>query len=212
MIRSIIFVTLFLLSCRTNNSGTSKQLTLSADTIVVFSDHIKLSGQHSDDYDGKSFNSISVFFNNKLIFKDSLNEYWLNGYGSTQYPKLLMCTEGSCQLLIEVDERPNQNELVRITISKEGKLIQDRVPIFNWNPLDIDNDGKLEVDGILTNGETIANGDTAFYNPTLVYELTNNCLSLDSSATIEKNKKIWGQFMGYHYNDTLLLPFNRKEW
>lgn len=196
--------------------GTRKQnsniLTMETDTVIVYSDHIKLTGQHSEDFGGESFNKISVFFDNKLIFKDSLNEYWLTGYESTQYPKLLMSADSNYQLLIEVDERPNQNELLNLTISKEGELIQHRLPIFNWNPMDIDNDGKLEVDGTLTNGETIANGDTAFYNPVLVYELIDNCLVFDSATTIEKNKKIWGQFHGYSYNDTLLLPFNRKEF
>lgn len=207
---------LFLLTITIASCGTSKQnsngLTLDADTVVVFSDHIKLTGQHSEDFGGTCFNPISVFFDNKLIFTDSLNEYWLTGYESSQYPKLLKCANGCCQLLIEVDERPNQNELIRLTISKEGKFVQDRLPVFNWNPTDIDNDGKLELSGILTNGETIANGDTAFYNPTIVYELTNNCLTLDSLATIEKNKKIWGQFYGYQYNDSLLLPSDGREW
>jgi hypothetical protein len=185
---------------------------METDTVVVYSDLIKLMGQHSDDFGGASFKRISVFFENKLIFKDSLNNYWLTGYESTQYPKLLKCSDGSYQLLIEVDERPNQNELIQLIISKDGKLTQNRLPIFNWNPIDIDADGNLEVDGTLTNGETIANGDTAFYNPVLVYELTDNCLVFDSTTTIEKNKKIWGQFHGYSYNDTLLLPFNRKEF
>jgi hypothetical protein len=207
----LFILTIAITTCGTHIQNCNK-LIASADTVVVFSDHIIITGQHSDDFDGKSFKPIWVFLDNKVIFKDSLNEYWLTGYESTQYPKFLCCADGSCQLLIEVDERPNQNELVRLTIPKKGKLIQDRLPIFSWHPLDIDNDGKFEVDGILTNGETIANGDTAFYNPTLVYELMDNCLSLDSSATIEKNKKIWGQFKGYYYNDTLLLPFNRKEW
>lgn len=211
MPRLIFLMTIIFASCGTHKQNSS-DLTSGADTVIVYSDHIKLSGQHSDDFGGTSFKPISVFFDNKLIFKDSLNEYWLTGYESTQYPKLLMCADGSCQILIEVDERPNSNELIQLTISKDGKLLQDRLPIFNWNPADIDKDGKLEVDGILTNGETIADGDTAFYNPTLVYELTDNCLSLDSSATREKNKKIWGQFHGFYYNDTLLLPFNRREW
>jgi len=210
--RLLLFILLIIaaISCVTKQKH--KDLTVGADTVVVVSDHLKLTGQHSDDFGGKSFNPISVFLDNKLIFKDSLNEYWLTGYESNQYPKFSSCRDGSFQLLIEVDERPNQNELARLTISINGQLHQDRLPIFNWNPADIDNDGKLEVSGILTNGETIANGDTAFYNPTLVYELADNCLSFDSLATIEKNKKIWGQFYGYQYNDSLLLPFDRREW
>ena len=190
----------------------SKYLISEADTTVIFSNRLKLLGKHSDDFGGCSFKPISILFDNKVIFSDSLNEYWLTGYESKQYPKILKCADGSCQLLIEVDLRPNQNELTRLIISQSGQVRQDYIPIFDWHPKDIDNDGKLEVCGILMNGETIANGDTAFYNPTLIYELTNNCLSLDSLATIGKNKKIWRKFHGYYYNDTLLLPFNRKEW
>jgi hypothetical protein len=211
MIRLFFLFTILFVSCGTTNRN-SKDLISRADTIIVFSNRIKLTGKHSNDFGGTSFKPISILFDNKVIYRDSLNEYWLTGYASKQYPKLLKCADGSYQLLIEVDERPNENELTRLTIYQNGNIIQDRLPIFNWSPTDIDNDGKLEVSGILTNGETIASGDTAFYNPTLIYKLTDNCLSLDSLATIEKNKKIWGQFYGYYYNDTLLLPFNRKEW
>jgi len=185
------------------------------DTVIVFSDRISLSGIHSDEFGGTSFKPISLMLDNITIFRDSINEYWLSGFESDQYPKLLTCADGSFQLLIEVDERPNSNELLRINISTNGQIHHDRLPIFRWQPIDLDNDGKLELYGVLTNGETIASGDTAFYNPTLVYELNGNCISLDSSATVEKNKKIWGMFYGYYYNDTLLLPLiekNGKGW
>lgn len=206
----LIFLIITITSCGTVKN--SDNLTSWDDTIIVFNDYVKVIGQHSDEFGGTSFNPISVVYKNKLIFKDSLNEYWLTGFDSDQYPKFFNCADGNYQLLIEVDERPNQNELMRLTISEDGKARQDRLPIFYWAPTDIDNDGKLEVSGILTNGETIADGDTAFYNPILVYEITANCLEFDSTTTIEKNKKIWGQFHGYCYNDTLLLPFIRTNY
>jgi hypothetical protein len=180
------------------------------DTVIVFSDHVKLIGQHSKDFGGTSFNPISIIFYDKIILKDSINEYWLTGYESDQYPKYLNCSDSSSQLLIEVDERPNSNELFRLKISNDGQIQQDRLPLFSWSPKDIDNDGKLELFGNLTNGETIANGDTAFYNPILVYEFSNNCLNLDSSSTIKLNRGLWSKFYGYYYNDTLLLPFKRN--
>ena len=196
-------------SCGTRRQN-SDALAIRVDTIIVFSSHIKLTGQHSTEFGGTSFNPISIFSDNKLIFKDSTKEYWLTSNESTQYPKHLECADGNCQILIDVDERPNKNELVRLTITKDGKLTQDRLPIFIWNPLDIDNDKKLELEGVLTNGETTSNGDTAFYNPTLLYELTDSGLCLDSAATKEKNIKIWGQFYGYEYNEVFLLPILQK--
>ncbi len=180
-----------------------------ADTVIVLSDRIKLAGQFSHEFEAVSFKPIAVFLDSKEVFHDSLNEYWLTGLSSRQYPKLLNCSDGSFQLLVEVDERPNQNELRRITISKEGRVKTDNLPIFKWNPLDTDNDGKVEVEGILTNGETISDGDTAYYNPTIVYEISNQCLALDRQATRSVNKKIWGKFYGYLYNEKLLLPFKR---
>lgn len=185
------------------------QLLIKPDSTIYFSQHLKLIGQRSKDFGGSSFNPIEVFYNNKTVFKDTSNEYWLSGFQSKQYPKLLECTIGDLQLLIEVDERPNINELQRITISKDGKIKIDRLPVFNWEPKNIDNDGKMKITGVLTNGETIADGDTAFYNPVLVYEISNNCLILDSLSTEKFNKRIWGNFYGYKYNDSLLLPFNR---
>lgn len=206
-----VILILVIVSCRTTTPRINN-LTTGTDTTVVVSDRIKLVGQHSNEFGGATFNPITILFDNKIVFLDSLNEYWLTNHTSNQYPKLIQCSDGNYQLLIEVDERPNQNELNNLTISKRGEIIQDRLPVFNWIPTDIDNDGKLEVLGTLTNGETISVGDTAFYNPTLVYELALNGLSLDSTATIEKNKRIWGQFYGYKYNDSLLLYFDRKEW
>lgn len=204
-----LFIPLALFSCGTQK-GKSPNTTSQTDTVVNFSDHVKLIGQHSKDFGGTSFNPISIFFNDKIIFKDSLNEYWLTGYESDQYPKYLHCSDSSSQLLIEVDERPNNDELFRLKISNDGQTQQDRLPLFFWNPTDIDNDGKLELIGTLTNGETIAYGDTAFYNPTLVYEFNITCLTLDSSSTINLNSGIWGKFYGYYYSDTLLLPFKRN--
>jgi hypothetical protein len=204
-----LFIPLALFSCGTQK-GKTPNTTSQTDTVVNFSNHVKLIGQHSKDFGGTSFNPISIFFYDKILFKDSLNEYWLTGYESDQYPKFLHCSDSSYQLLIEVDERPNNDELFRLKISNDGQTQQDRLPLFFWNPTDIDNDGKLELTGTLTNGETIANGDTAFYNPTLVYEFSNNCLTLDSSSTIKLNKGVWSKFYGYYYNDTLLLPFKRN--
>ena len=88
--------------------------------------------------------------------------------------------------------------------------MQTPLPIFDWVPHNIDNDKKLELFGVLTNGEGIGNGDTAYYNPTLIYELIGNCLALDSSTTKAVNARIWGGFHGYHYNENLILPFNRS--
>ena len=205
----IILFTVLILDVSIFSGSNELQLSIKPDSTIYFSHHLKLIGQRSTDFGGSSFNPIEVMYNNKSVFKDTSNEYWLSGFESKQYPKLLQCTSGDLPLLIEVDERPNINELQRITISKEGKINLDRLPLFNWEPKNIDNDGKMKLTGILTNGETIADGDTAFYNPFLVYEISTNCLILDSLSTEKINKRIWGNFYGYKYNDSLLLPFKR---
>ena len=190
------------------SSSGSNNVLAKKDTIIYFSKHIRVVGHRSKEFGWTSFNPIEIFLDENQIFRDTKKEYWLSGLESNQYPRLLECVDGSFQLLIEVDERPNQNELQLFSISKNGQIQHNEVPIFNWNPRDIDHNGKLEVMGVLTNGETIAKGDTALYNPTLVYELSNRCLMLDSSATIKINDV--GKFHGYYYNDSLLLPFKRK--
>ena len=153
------------------------------DTVIYFSSHIRIVGYRSEEFGFTSYNPIEIFLEKNKIFRDTINEYWLSGYTSKQYPRLLNCLDGNIQLIIEVDERPSQNDLQLFTISQDGKIKIEKIPIFDWNPKDINHDGKLEVMGVLTDGETIAQGDTAFYNPTLVYELSNRCLILDSSAT-----------------------------
>ena len=188
------------------------QILIKPDSIIYYSHHLKLIGQRSKDFGGSSFNPIEVIYNNKTIFTDTANEYWLSGYESNQYPRLLECSNGDLQLLIEIDERPNNNELQQITISKGGNVNLNKLPLFNWKPENMENDGKMKLRGVLTNGETIADGDTAFYNPVLVFEISNNCLILDSLSTEKINKRIWGNFYGFKYNDSLLLPFNKKEF
>jgi hypothetical protein len=208
----IIIFSALVLEVSVSSKSNESQIFIGLDTIITFSHHIKLIGQRSKEFGGSSFNPIEVFFNDKRIFIDTSNEYWLSGFESNQYPKLLECSNGETQLLLEVDERPNINELQQITISNDSKIKLHRLPIFKWDPEDIDNDRKMELRGVLTSGETIADGDTAFYNPVLVYELLNNCLVLDSTATEGINKRIWGNFYGYYYNDSLLLPYKQEEF
>ena len=210
IVRIIVFSSLLLeFFCSASPADDSNNVLDKKDTVIYFSSHIRLIGHRSEGSGWTSFKPIEIFLDKNQIYRDTINEYWLTGYTSKQYPRLLNCLNGNVQLLIEVDERPFINDLQLFSIFKEGQIKMEKVPIFDWDPKDINHDGKLDVMGVLIDGETIAQGDTAFYNPTLVYELSTRCLKLDSSATIKMNEEIWGKFHGYHYNDSLLLHYNR---
>jgi len=187
-----------------------KEISIKSDTVIILSSEIKIIGQHSRDLGGSSFNPIVITKNDVEVFHDTSNEYWLSGLESKEYPKLLSCSDGSVQILIEIDDRPNINELKQIIITKYSKVVLNLLPVFLWNPKDINNDGKLELTGFLTDSESIANGDSIVYNPKLVYEFSNNCIAFDSLATIKLNKELYGDFYGFSYNESIILPNKRK--
>lgn len=197
------------MSC--NSNGNKDNITsVRSDTVIDLSFEIRIIGQHSLDLGGSSFNPIAIIRDNVEVFRDTVSEYWLCGFESKDYPRLLQCSDGSVQILLEIDDRPNINYLNQITISNEDKVVIRQLPVFQWEPKDIDNDGKLEVSGFLTNSESIANGDSVIYNPKLVYEISNNCLIFDSITSIEINKDIYGKFYGFYYNEDIVLPYKEK--
>ena len=200
-LKILIILTFF--SCRQSSTTLVNNVTKTNDTVIVLTKSINLIASEKDDIGLRKIKLVNI---GETIFNDTINGYLL----SKNYPKVLMCDNNTFQILLEVDNRPNFNTLKLLTINNNVISNTEEIPVFDWKPKDIDNDNILEISGYLTNGETISNGDTAFYNPKLIYKISKNGLILDSINTKLENIKLWGQFYGYLYNDTLLLKYDSK--
>jgi len=151
-----------------------------------------------------TYNFLEIFQNEKLIYKDeSLTEYTIE---DSLYPKLYKF-KYHLELLIEIDGRPNKNE-VRCFLIKNQKLEKiDTLPTFLTRPKDLDNDKKLEYAGFWQFGETWGDkNEVTGYNPIVFYELTENGIVLDSVTTKKVNSNIYGEFKGFYYNEQIEIP------
>jgi len=151
-----------------------------------------------------TYNFLEIFQNEKLIYKDaSVPEYTTD---DSLYPKLYKF-KNHLELLIEIDGRPNKNEVRRFIIKNQKLEIIDTLPTFLTKPKDLDNDKKLEYAGFWEFGETWGEeNEVTGYNPIVFYELTDNGIALDSVTTMKVNSSIYGGFKGFYYNEQIEIP------
>jgi hypothetical protein len=145
--------------------------------------------------------------NDNAVFLDSsLTEY---EFDDTLYPIVLKTGEDSYQLLFEINDRPNKNYLKRLFVTHEKVVQSDKLPTFLTKPIDIKHNGILEYVGFWDYSEIWGEKDNhTAYNPLLFFSLTKNGLQLDSLLTIEQNKKIYGEFHGYSYDEKIEMPIS----
>lgn len=114
-------------------------------------------------------------------------------------------------ILLEFDDRPDKNKVLALSI-RNGKVERiDTIPVLDNKPLDIDDDLFLEVYGTKHLVEAYClNCDSGYYNPTLVYKITENGVFLDTANTIKTNKEFWGDFYGFEIQNKVLPLKNNK--
>ena len=162
------------------------------------------------DQDNTTFNYLEIFQNGKMIFKDTtLTEYILE---NSLYPKLYDF-KNHFELLIEIDNRPNKNEIYKFLIENNKLVKIDTLPTFLTIPKDLDNDKKLEYAGfwdyVAVWGDSIKVTD---YNPIVFYEITKNGITLDSLTTIIVNTNIYGKFYGFYINENVEIPYKDSKF
>ncbi len=145
---------------------------------------------------GKTCKGEAIYFNDKLIFCDTINEFV---YGS-KYNRVIN-SSSNVLLFIESVGLPNYNHILGYQIEKDkANIVADcvyndkeqgnRVPPFT----DIDKDGFLEFGGIdLT--EQHASPDSMYYVPSEYYEIKNGKVKFDSVLTIKTDIKINGIYL-----------------
>lgn len=145
-----------------------------------------------------------IYLDNEIVFIDSLSEYETND----KYPSIRKINN-SFEILLNYNDRPSINKLRQLVFTN-GKLEKDVfLPYFKMTPRDIDNDGKLELAGILYASEFWGD-DTVYmpYNPVLVYELGEIGIVIDSVETEKINLRVYDKFYGYEYNSDISFVRN----
>ena len=108
---------------------------------------------------------------------------------------------GSILLFLEIDNRPNYNNLAAFSLTKQKatELVEcvynDKSQGVGPAPFtDIDKDGKLEFGGFdLT--EYYDSKDSMYYNPSQFYEISNGKITFDSSLTKAMDIKVNGIYL-----------------
>jgi hypothetical protein len=216
-----IFTFLTLLSCNDRAKNPEKDIIniiekvedespeMKIDTTLVLTNGFKLeAGQKENFGDFNTFTFLKLTLNNIEIttLKDSLEFEF--GYGFSIYPSVTkLLDEQEFEIAIEVNDRPNKNYLLLLTL-KENSIVKTRqLPTFITTPINLDNDEKLEVAGFWDYAQIWGKDDQlTAYNPIIFYEFTENGLLIDSSLTVERNTLIYGSFEGYQFSETIEMP------
>jgi hypothetical protein len=217
----IIFTFLTLLSCNDLpknpvenrvdiiEKGENESPEVKIDTTLFLANGFKLdAGQKENFGDFNTFTFLKLTLNNIEVttLKDSLEFEF--GYGFRIYPSVTkLLDENEFEIAIEVNDRPNKNYLLLLTVEENSVVKTRQVPTFITAPINLDNDEKIEVAGFWNYAQIWGKDDQlTAYNPIIYYELTENGLFVDSSLTEEQNKNIYGSFEGYQFSETIEMP------
>lgn len=172
---------------------------------IVLPNGFKIELCQAEQYDVvNTFSSLTLYHHKKLIFKDTLSQTDYE-FRDTLYPMFHKLNSTTFELLIEINNRPNKNNLARFIIQKDRLLKRDTLPTFICKAKNLDIDNTLEYAAFWEYGEVWVDSNqqkVTAYNPILFYEQTSNGLQLDKALTKAKNKTIYGVFYGYKYNET----------
>ena len=142
--------------------------------------------------------------NGNIIFSDSLLEF---EFRNKLFPIVLRTGSNSFELLFEVNHRPSKNYLLRLFVSNDKLVGQDKLPTFEAKPIDINDDGIKEYAGSFNYFQRWGeNYSLTTYNPILYYSVTETGLKLDSILTKQRNEIIYGQFYGFSYSEKYEIP------
>ena len=164
-------------------------------------------GEEEDFEKFKTYTYFKLERNNEIVYHDnSLTEY---EFGNSLFPIVLQTGENCFELLFEINNRPFKNYLKRLFVSNDKFVNQDKLPAFEDNPVDINNDGIKKYVGSFDDFEIWGeNPHRTGYNPILYYSVTETGLKLDSLLTKQRNEIIYGHFYGFSYNNNIEQPIN----
>ena len=183
------------------NDWTEEDFATERENTLALDFGFKLTVGDEEDFD--TFKTYMYFIlerNNNVIYVDnSLTEY---EFGDKRYPMVLQTGNNSFELLFEVNNRPGKNYIKRLFVNNDNLLEQDILPVFEADPININNDGIMVYAGYWDYGHPWHENDELMtaYNPILYYSVTDTGLKLDETLTIERNEMIYGQFYGFSFS------------
>jgi hypothetical protein len=169
-------------------------------------------GQKEDFEKFETYTLFILTHKNKQLYVDtSLTEY---EFGDKLYPIVRQLDKETFEILVEVNNRPSKNYLKYVKVHQEKIIGTEQLPTFISSASNLDTDDNLELAGFWDWSETWGdNGSLTVYNPIIYYELKPTGITLDSALTINKNKKIYGDFHGFKYNEKVEIKTNEnKKW
>ena len=155
------------------------------------------------------YDYLELYHNGILVFSDTTNEYDLS---NKLYPMIVHIDSNTNEILLETNERPNENLAEFLKIQNDKLTEKKQLPIFEKDP-DKLSDGSLEYYGHWDNNEVWEKDgqEETGYNPALYYLISQNGIMLDSARTKAENIEIYGEFKGYDYNQKITYP-TKKLW
>ena len=171
---------------------------------IILNNNFIIKVKGSEDFKNfTTYTQLILTRHNKIIYEDTTNKIEYE-FGDSLYPIINKIGENAFEILTEVNDRPNKNYLKRFQIINDKLIKVDTLPTFFCTAKHLNNDSNLEYAGIWDYGEEwddSTNQRLTVYNPIIYYKLTDTGLQLETTLTIEKNKMIYGKFMGYFYNE-----------
>jgi hypothetical protein len=129
----------------------------------------------------------------KVVYTaDSLMEFEFKDH---LWPDFLKVSDTRDQILLEVNDRPNSNYILCLTVDNDIVVSSDKFHSFDYEPRDFDDDGLLEYAGYPYTVEGYTN-DSTYYNPIQYVEKGPSGFRIDTALTRIVNIKFYGEFPG----------------
>jgi hypothetical protein len=151
---------------------------------------------------------LKILNGDKVVFKaDSLMEFEFN---DRSWPDFLKISDTKDQILLEVNDRPNSNYILCITLDNNTVVSASKFHSFDYEPKDFDNDGQLEYAGYPYTVEGYTN-DSTYYNPIQYVEKGLGGFRVDTTLTRQVNLKFYGEFPGHDSKIYRKVPVDTVE-
>ncbi len=172
---------------------------------VVYFNRIEINGIY-DSESAEYINNIKCKIDGQLFYiADTLKEF---EFSNRIWKPIIQIAKNKFQLLLEINDRPNKNKILMLTI-EDNKLVNE-ITIPTFDTFFFDNSNNKFFIGQSEFPEAVDNNKKTQYIPTLFFIEKKTGFELDTSRTIKFNKKKWGKFYGFQPNFSLLIKPNKN--
>jgi hypothetical protein len=193
-LKKIIFIlTFFILTSFTIDTDTK-------NFKVTYFDKIEVIGVHEDDLPQYVIN-LNCTIDGQLFYQADPDEEF--EFENRIWEQAKQIDKDKYQLLLELNDRPNKNKIVLLTIQNKKLISKQIIPTFD-SCFVVDGKTK-EYQGELEYAEAVDKAQKTQYIPTLFYLDKQSGIVLDTAKTIIFNTDKWGKFYGFKPDFNLIL-------